>query len=115
MKGRSGGGGGGGPMGMQNLMRQANQLQNKIKQVQEELAERTYEGSSGGDAVRVKVKGENSVLAVQISEDVMKSGDVEMLQDLIVTACNDALKKAQETQAAEMEKVTGGFSFPGMF
>ncbi len=114
MKGRSGGSGGG-PMGMQNLMRQANQLQNKIKKVQEELAERTYDGSSGGDAVRVKVKGENSVLAVQISEDVMKSGDVEMLQDLIVTACNDALKKAQETQAAEMEKVTGGFSFPGMF
>lgn len=106
---------GGAPMGMQNLMRQANQLQLKIKKLQDELAERSYEGSSGGDAVRVTVKGENSVTAVQISPDVMSSGDVEMLQDLIMTAMNDAMKKAKETHAAEMEKVTGGMNFPGLF
>lgn len=104
---------GGMPGGMQNLMRQANQLQMKIKKLQEELAERTYEGSSGGGAVSVKVKGENQLIDLQIKEDVVKSGDVEMLQDLILTATNDALKKAKETHNAEMEKVTGGMG--GLF
>lgn len=101
--------------GMANLMRQANQLQLKIKKLQEELAEREYEGTSGGGVVIVKVKGESQVLSMKIGDDVMKSGDVEMLQDLIVTATNDALKKARDTHAAEMEKVTGGFNMPGLF
>jgi DNA-binding YbaB/EbfC family protein len=105
--------GGGG--GMQNLMRQANQLQSKVKKLQEELAEREYEGTSGGGAVSVKMKGENQVIALKISDDVAKSGDIEMLQDLIVTATNDALKKAKETHTAEMAKVTGGMGIPGMF
>ena len=107
------GGGMGG--GMQNLMRQANQLQMKIKKVQEELAERVYEGTSGGGAVTVKVKGESLLTSLTISEDVVKSGDVEMLQDLILTATNDALKRAKDTHAAEMEKVTGGLNMPGLF
>lgn len=107
-------GGMGGGSGMQNLMRQANQLQLKIKKLQEELNERFYEGTSGGGAVTVKVKGENELVGLKIADDVMKSGDVEMLQDLILTATNDALKKAKETHAAEMEKVTGGVGFPGL-
>ncbi len=116
MKGRGGmPGGGAGAGGMQNLMKQANQLQMKMKKLQEELAEREYEGSSGGNAVVVKVKGENQILSLKISEDVMKSGDVEMLQDLVMTATNEAIRKAKETQASEMEKLTGGFNFPGMF
>ena len=106
------GGMGGGSSGMQNLMRQANQMQLKIKKLQEELNEREYEGSSGGGAVAVVVKGERQLLSLKITEDVMKSGDVEMLQDLVVTAANDALKKAHETHAAEMEKITGGFNMP---
>ena len=112
---KGGGAGGGMQGGMANLMRQANQMQLKIKKVQEELGEREYEGTSGGGAVTVKVKGENQVLSLKISDDVMKSGDVEMLQDMIVTAANDALKKAKDTHAAEMEKVTGGFNVPGLF
>lgn len=107
--------GGGMQGGMQNLMKQANQLQMKIKKLQEELGLREHEGTSGGGAVSVKVKGETQVIALKISEDVMKSGDVEMLQDLVLTAVNDALKTARETHAAEMEKVTGGFNFPGLF
>lgn len=103
------------PGGMQNLMRQANQLQLKIKKLQEELAERLYESTSGGGAVSVTVKGESELKALKISEDAMKSGDVEMLQDLVLTAVNDALRKARETHAAEMEKVTGGFNVPGLF
>lgn len=100
--------------GMANLMRQANQLQLKMKKAQEELALREYEGTSGGGAVTVKVRGEHEVVGLTINEDVMKSGDVEMLQDLILTATNDALKKAKDTSAAEMEKLTGGMNFPGM-
>lgn len=111
MKGRNGGMQG----GMASLLRQANQLQMKIKKVQEDLALREYEGTSGGGAVVAKVKGENQVTELKISEDVMKSGDVEMLQDLVLAATNDALKQARETHAAEMEKVTGGASFPGLF
>jgi DNA-binding YbaB/EbfC family protein len=111
MKGR----GGGGPMGMQNLMKQANQLQIKIKKVQDELSERKYEGTAGGGAVTVEVKGENTISAVKINADVVKSGDVEMLQDMIVLAANDALKKAKDTHSAEMEKLTGGMNFPGLF
>jgi len=110
MKGRGGSGGMQG--GMANLMRQANQLQLKMKKVQEELAEREYEGTSGGGAVTVKVKGQDQLISLKISDDVMKSGDVDMLQDMILTATNDALKKAKETHAAEMEKVTGGFNLP---
>src|SRR4051812_26029670 len=105
MKGR--GGGGGCPMGMQNLMKQANQMQLKIKKLQEELAERKYEGTAGGGAVTVEVKGENTLTGLKISEDVFKSGDVELLQDMIVAAANDALKKAHESQSSEMEKITG--------
>ena len=101
--------------GMQNLMKQANQLQIKIKKLQEELSQRVYEGTSGGGAVTVTIRGEKTFTGVKISEDVMKSGDAEMLQDMILTAANDALKKAGETHAAEMEKVTGGFNLPGLF
>lgn len=111
---RSNGGQPGMQGGMANLMRQANQLQMKMKKAQEELALREYEGTSGGGAVTVKVRGEHEVVALKINEDVMKSGDVEMLQDLVLTATNDALKKAKETSAAEMEKLTGGMNFPGM-
>lgn len=111
MKGR-GGGGAGMQGGMANLMRQANQMQIKMKKVQDELAEREYEGTSGGGACTVKVKGQDKVISLKISDEVMKAGDVDMLQDMILTATNEALKKARETHAAEMEKVTGGFNLP---
>lgn len=111
---KRGGPAGGMQGGMANLMKQANQLQMKMKKAQEELATREYEGTSGGGAVTVKVRGEHEVVGLKINDDVMKSGDVEMLQDLILTATNDALKKAKETSASEMEKLTGGMNFPGL-
>ncbi len=98
---------------MQNIMRQANQMQAKIKKLQEELNEREYEGSSGGGAVIAKMKGETKLVSVVISKDA--AADVEMLQDMVVGAVNDALKKAKDTQATEMEKITGGMGLPGMF
>ena len=114
MKGRGGGGGGFGG-GMQNLMRQANQLQNKMKKKQEELAEAEYEGTAGGGAVNIKINGDYKVLAMNIDEDVFKEGDAEMLTEMLISAMNDAVGTAKETSAKEMEKLTGGMNIPGLF
>lgn len=109
MKGFGGGG------GMQALMRQANQMQAKMKKAQEELASREFTGTSGGDAVTVVVMGDNKVKSVEIKPDVMASGDREMLQDLVLTAVNEAMRVAKTTSEQEMAKITGGFNMPGMF
>lgn len=101
--------------GMAQLMRQANQMQMKMKKLQDELAVKTYDGTAGGGAVKVTVSGANEVKSVVINPDVIQAGDVEMLQDLIAAATNDALKLAKDTSAKEMEKVTGGMNIPGMF
>lgn len=108
MKGFGGG-------GMQALMRQANQMQARMKKAQEELATREFEATSGGEAVKATVTGDGKVKALLIKKDVMESGDAEMLQDLVVTAVNEALKTAKTTSDQEMSKITGGFSMPGMF
>jgi nucleoid-associated protein EbfC len=100
--------------GMQKFIQQANQLQSKVKKLQEELATREFKGTAGGDAVQVTVNGDNKVLAMVIKDEVMKSGDVEMLQDLVLTATNEALRVAKETSDTEMNKLTGGFGLPGM-
>lgn len=101
--------------GMQALMKQANQMQAKMKKVQEDLAEREYEATSGGGAVVAKMKGENQLVGLKIDKEVIDGDDVEMLEDLILTAVNEVLKEAKETSSKEMEKVTGGFNMPGMF
>lgn len=101
--------------GMQALMRQANQMQSKIKKVQEELATREFEGSAGGGAVKVKVTGDNMIAAVEIQPDLFSQGDAETLQDLVKLATNDAMKLAKTTSQDEMAKITGGMGLPGMF
>lgn len=101
--------------GLQQMMRQANQMQNKMKKLQEELALREFEGTSGGGAVTVKVNGDSKLISVNINPDVIDADDVEMLQDLILTATNDALTSAKKTSDEEMSKITGGFGIPGMF
>ena len=100
--------------GMQQLMRQANQMQSRMKKAQEELATREFEGTSGGGAVKVIAFGNNTVKSVEIQADVISAGDRDMLQDLILTAVNEALKTAKTTSEQEMAKITGGFSLPGM-
>jgi DNA-binding YbaB/EbfC family protein len=97
------------------LMRQANQMQSKMKKLQEELATREFDATSGGGAVKAIVTGDNKVKSITIQPDVISSGDQEMLQDLVVTAINEALKVAKTSCDGEMAKVTGGFSMPGMF
>jgi len=101
--------------GMAQLMKQANQMQIRMKKVQDELATREYSATSGGGAVTVKINGEYKMTALTIDPEVLKSGDVEMLQDLILTATNEAVKTARETSQKEMEKVTGGMNIPGLF
>lgn len=108
MKGFGGG-------GMQALMRQANQMQTRMKKLQEELAAREFEGTSGGGAVKVIVMGDLKVKSVDIQADVISSGDKDMLQDLVATAVNEAVRVAKTTSDQEMAKITGGFSVPGMF
>jgi DNA-binding YbaB/EbfC family protein len=90
-------------------------MQLKMKKVQEELATKEFEGTSGGGAIQVKVTGDNKLVKVTISPEVMKSEDVEMLQDLILAATNDAIRLAKDTSQKEMDKVTGGLNIPGMF
>jgi nucleoid-associated protein EbfC len=103
------------PGGMHQLMKQVNQTQNRIKKLREDLALREFEATSGGGAVTIKVNDENTLLSVKISKEVVESGDNEMLEDLILTATNEALRQAKETTSTEMEKATRGLSFPGLF
>lgn len=101
--------------GMGQLMKQANQMQMKMKKAQEEIAKMEFDGTSGGGAVKVKVNGDHKVVGMTISEDIFKSGDAEMLQDMVMLAVNDAMKTAKEASAKEMEKITGGAGIPGLF
>jgi nucleoid-associated protein EbfC len=103
------------PGGMQQFVKQANQMQTKLKKLQEELDTREYEATSGGGAVKATIKGDSQLTSLTVSDDVFKSGDKDMLQDLVLTAVNEAIKKAKETSAAEMEKVTGALKMPGLF
>ncbi len=100
--------------GMAQFIKQANQMQSKINKIKEDLDSREFEASSGGEAVKVIVTGAGSISNLTIQPEVLEDNDVEMLQDLILTAANEALKAAQTTRDKEMEKVTGGMSLPGL-
>ena len=100
--------------GMGNMMKQAQKLQSKMMKLQEELAERTVESSSGGGMVRVTANGRQQILSIEIEKEVVDPDDVEMLQDLVMAAINDALAKAQEMVSTEMGKLTGGLNIPGL-
>lgn len=100
--------------GMGNLMKQAQKLQSKMLKLQEELAEKTVETSSGGGMVKVVANGKQQVVSIDIEKEVVDPDDVDMLQDLILAAVNDALTKSQEMVSSEMSKLTGGMNIPGM-
>ena len=103
--------------GLGNLLRQAQQMQRKMAQVQEELAQRTVEASAGGGMVRCVVNGRQELVSLSIEREVVDPDDVEMLQDLVVAAVNEAIKRSQEMVAEEMGKIAGGLgvSLPGLF
>jgi DNA-binding YbaB/EbfC family protein len=100
--------------GMGNIMKQAQQMQQKIMKLQEELAQRTVEASVGGGMVTVTVNGKSEVLRIKIEPQAVDPDDVEMLEDLVVAGVNEALRKAQEMVAEEMSKLTGGLKIPGL-
>jgi nucleoid-associated protein EbfC len=100
--------------GMGNMMKQAQQLQSKMMKLQEELADKTVESSSGGGMVKVTANGRQQIVSIQIEKEVVDPDDVDMLQDLVLAAINDALAKAQEMVSSEMGKLTGGLNIPGL-
>jgi len=100
--------------GMANMMKQAQKLQSQMMRLQEELAEKTVESSSGGGMVKAVANGRQQIVSIQIENEVVDPDDVEMLQDLVLAAVNDALAKAQEMVSAEMGKLTGGLNIPGL-
>ena len=100
--------------GMGNLMKQAQQMQQRILKLQGELAQRTVEASVGGGMVTVAVNGKSEVLRIKIEPQVVDPDDVEMLEDLVVAGVNEALRKAQDMVAEEMSKLTGGLKIPGL-
>ena len=111
-KGFPGGFGGG---NMNNLMKQAQKLQKQMEETQKELENKEYETSVGGGAVTAKVSGKKELLSIKIQPDVLDPDDVEMLEDLVLSAVNGAIKQAEEDAASTMGKMTGGFNMPGLF
>ena len=100
--------------GMGKMMKQAQQLQAKMMKMQEELAERTVEGTAGGGMIKAVANGKQQIVSITIEEEVVDPEDVEMLQDLVLAAVNDALNRSQEMVSGEMSKLTGGMNIPGM-
>jgi hypothetical protein len=101
-------------MGMGDLARMAQRMQADMARVQAELADATVEGTSGGGAVRVVVTGKQEVVSVAIDPEVAEGGDVEIIQDLVVAAANDALRRARELAEQKLAAVTGGLRLPGL-
>lgn len=99
---------GGMPGNMTNLMKQAQRMQRQMEETTKELEEKEYTASSGGGAVTVTVSGKKEVVSVKLSEEVVDPDDIEMLEDLIVAATNEALRKVEEESSAVMSKIAGG-------
>lgn len=115
MKARLPQGMGGGPGNMNSMIRQAQKMQDDMAKAQEELNAREFTAKAGGGMVEVTILGSKEVKAVKISPEAVDPEDVEMLEDLVTAAVNEAIRTVEETTAAEMQKITGGLNIPGMF
>ncbi len=100
-----------------NFLKKAQELQEKFQKIQEELKQKTVEITVGGGAVKVVANGAKQIVKVEISKELIESGDIDMLQDLIVAGINEAINKSQEMLEEETKKITGGLgiNFPGIF
>ena len=114
MKARLPQGMGGGPQNMQNMLRQAQKMQESIEAKEAELEEKEYVVTSGGGMVEITVKGNREIQAVGINPEVVDPEDVEMLEDMLVAAFNEAMRQIDEESERELEKVTGGLNIPGL-
>jgi hypothetical protein len=97
-----------------NMMKQAQKLQAKMVEMQAELADKTVEATAGGGMVKVVANGKQQIMSISIEKEVVDPEDVEMLQDLVTAAVNDALAKSQEMVSSQMSKITGGMNIPGL-
>ena len=100
--------------GLGNIVKQAQLMQQKMARMQEELEKQQVEAAAGGGMVTAVVNGKQQLLSLKIEKSVVDPEDVEMLQDLVIAAVNEAIKKSQEMMQAEMGKITGGFNLPGL-
>ena len=100
--------------GLNKLLKQAAQMQRQIQAIQESLAQRTVEAISGGGAVRVVARCDETIQSIEIQPDLLRPEEKEMVEDLVLTAVNAALEKAKETVQQELAKVTGGLPLPGL-
>ncbi len=105
----------GGGASMNQMMKQAQKMQEQMLKMQEEMETKTFEATAGGGAVTVSVSGKREVVEVKLSPEVVDPDDIEMLQDLIVAATNEAMRKAEADSAAQMGQLTGGLNIPGLF
>jgi hypothetical protein len=99
---------------MNKMMKEARKVQEQIVQMQEELRQREMVVTSGGGAVTVRVNGKQEILSLKIAPEAVDPDDVEMLEDMIIAAVNEAVKQSQDMVSAEMAKITGGFNIPGL-
>lgn len=106
---------GGGAQNMNQMIRQAQKMQDQITELQEEIEARDFSATSGGGAVEVTLSGKKIIKSLNIKPEAVDPEDVEMLQDLIISAINEAINNIESTTEAEMSKITGGVSIPGMF
>ena len=115
MKARLPKGVGGGPGNMQSMIKQAQQMQEEMGKLQEELDVREYTVTAGGGAVTAVVDGKHIVKKLEIKPEVVDPEDVDLLADLVMAAVNEAIRQAVDTSEAEMSKITGGINMPGLF
>ncbi len=101
--------------GLGGMLKQAQKIQAQLARVQEEMAQKTIEASSGGGMVSVVVNGKQEVISIKIEREVINPEDIDMLQDLILAAVNEGIRKSQEMVSEEMRKLTGGLNIPGLF
>lgn len=101
--------------GLGGMLKQAQKIQAQLAKMQEEMAQKTIEASSGGGMVTVVVNGKQEVISLKIEREVIDPDDVDMLQDLVLAAVNEGMRKSQEMVTEEMKKLTGGLSIPGLF
>ena len=105
----------GGAQNMNAMIRQAQKMQDEISELQEEIEAREFSATAGGGAVQVVVTGKKSIKSLTIQPEVVAPEDIEMLQDLVISAINEAINNVEETTETEMSKITGGVSLPGLF
>ena len=106
---------GGGPQNMQAMIRQAQKMQEDVAAKQEELDAREYDIQAGGGAVTIKINGKKEVLSIDISPEIVDPDDMETLSDILVAGVNEAIKRVEDTNSREIEKITGAMAMPGLF